>query len=143
MKKDDSFSYLFILLFVSLTNIIFSTYFISVFLAGVVFKIFLESLKKKHYYILSFSILTFLVIEVTQGFKPFSLTLITLFLFYFIIPRIKHTFSSSIISQFIYVFLFYCILFIVTIFYFSFSIDMLTIIGYNFLIDIIIVGFII
>ena len=143
MIKNETPPYLLILIFIGITNIIFSTYFISIFLAGVVFKIFLESLKKQYYYILAFSVITFLVIEVIQGFKPFSLTLIALFLFYFIIPRIKHTFSSSIMSEFIYIFLFYLVLLVVTIFYTPFSINMLYVVIYNFLIDIIIVGFII
>jgi len=143
MKKNDSLPHFLILIFVALINIICSTYFISVLLAGVVFKIFLKSLKKRYYSMLTFSMLTFLVIEVTQGFKPFSLTIITFFLFYFIIPRIKHTFSSSIISEFIYIFLFYFIVFIVTIYYLQFNMDILYKISYNFLIDIIIVGFII
>ena len=141
MKNNDVPPYGWILILISIVNIIFSTYFISIFLAGVVFKIFLESLKKQYYYILTFSIVTFLIIEVVQGFKLFLLTAIALFLYYFIIPRIKHTFSSSIMSEFIYIFLFYLLTFIVTIFYTLFNINMLYIFIYNFLIDIIIVGF--
>lgn len=143
MNKNNTPPYGLILIFISITNIIFSTYFISIFLAGVVFKIFFESLKKQYNYILSFSVVTFLVIEVVQGFNPFSLTLIALFLSYFIIPRIKHTFSSAIMLEFIYVLLFYLLVLIVTIFYTPFTISMLYVIIYNFLIDIIIVGFII
>lgn len=143
MKNNYTPPYGGILILISFVNIIFSTYFIAVFLAGVVFKIFLEALKKQYYYILGFSIVTFMIIEVVHGFKPFLLTLIALFLYYFIIPRIKHTFSSSIISEFIFIFLFYLITFVVSIFYMVFTLDMLYIFIYNFIIDIIIVGFII
>jgi hypothetical protein len=141
LKKNDTPQYSWILIVIAIINIIFSTSFISIFLAGVVFKIFLESLKKQYYYILTFSIFTFLIIEVVQGFQPFLLTAIALFLYYFIIPRIKHTFSSSIMSEFIFIFLFYLMIFIVSIFYMVFNINILYIFIYNFVIDIILVGF--
>jgi len=143
LKHNYNPPYSGILLLIAFVNIIFSTYFISLFLTGVVFKIFLVSFKKEHYYILAFSILTFLVIEVVQGFKPFSLTIISLFLYYFIIPRIKHTFSSSIISEFIFIFLFYVCLFVSILFYSVFKIEIVWILVYNFIIDIILVGLLI
>jgi len=108
---------------------------------GVVFKIFLESLKKRYNYILLFSIITFLIIEVVQGLKPFLLTASALVIYYFIIPKMKHTFSSSIMSEFIFILLFYIILFVVTMFFTIFNLNMLYIFLYNFLVDIIIVGF--
>jgi len=141
LKKNDTLLYGEILIVISITNIISSVYFVPVFLAGVVFKIFLISLKKEYYYILAFSVITFLIIEVVQGFKPFLLTASALFLCYFVIPRIKHTFSSSLISEVIFILLFYSTIFVVTIFNATFSMNMLTIFLYNFLIDIIIVGF--
>lgn len=143
MKKDNDFPYGGILILISFVNIIFSTYFIAFFLAGVVFKIFLVSLKKQHYYILTFSIFTFLLIEVVQGLKPFLFTGVSLLLYYIVIPKIKHTFSSSLISEFIFIFLFYFATFMVTIFFATAKIDIVLIFLVNFIIDIIIVGLII
>jgi len=143
LKPNYTPQYSEILILICIINIIFSTYFVTVFLVGVVFKIFLESLKKQHYYILGFSIVSFMIIEVIQGFKLFSLTAIALFLYYFIIPRIKHTFSSSVMSEFIYIFLFYLITFIVNIFYSALTLNVYYVYLYNFIIDIIVVGFII
>jgi len=142
LKPNYTAPYSGILILICIINIIFSTYFITVFLVGVVFKIFLESLKKQYYYILGFSIVSFMIIEVVHGFKLFSLTATALFLYYFIIPKIKHTFSSSAISEFIYIFLFYLITFIVNIFYSALTINVYYVYLYNFIIDIIIVGFI-
>ncbi len=143
MKPNYTPPYSGILILICIINIIFSTYFVTVFLVGVVFKIFLVSLKKQYYYILGFSIVAFMVIEVVQGFKLFSLTATALFLYYFIIPRIKHTFSSLVMSEFIYIFLFYLITFIINIFYSALTLNVYYVYLYNFIIDIIVVGFII
>jgi len=142
MRPNYTPPYITILIAINLINILFSAYFIALFLIGVVFKIFLESLRKEHYYILTFVICTFLVIEVTQGFKLFSLSIISLVLYYFIIPRIKHLFSSSIIAEFIFILSFYISLFIVIYFLSGFDSSILLIFLYNFIIDSLIVGFI-
>lgn len=143
MKKNDTPPYGGILIIISIINIISSIYFFPLFLIGIVFKIFLVSLKKEYYYILAFSIITFLIIEVIQGFKPFLLTVSALFLYYFVMPRIKHIFSSSIIFEGMFILLFYSIIFVVTIFDVAFNMNMFYIFLYNFLIDIVIVGFVI
>jgi hypothetical protein len=142
MKSKYEPPYLIILTSISLINIIFSTYFISIFLAGVVFKIFLNSLKKEHYYIFSYSIFTFLVIETTQGVTLFLLTLISLFIYFFVIPRVKHIFSSSIMAEFIFIFFFYISIFVFVQFNNIFNLDIFLIFILNFILDSFIVGFI-
>ncbi len=127
---------------VALGNILFSTYFISVLLVGVVFKIFLDSLEKEYYYLLFFVIFTFLIIEVNQGFKPFSLSLISLFLYYFIIPRLKHLFSSSILISITFIFSFYFAISLMIQFKESLDFDIISVFLYNFILDILIIGFI-
>lgn len=142
MQKDRWSPYLTILVFIGLVNLFFSTYFISILMCGVVFKIFLEVLRKENYYFLFVVIFTFLIIEAAQGLKMFSLTLIALTIYYFIIPKIKHIFSSSIMSELIFIFFFYLGVFISTLFYIPFELDLLKVFLLNFLLDSFIVGFI-
>lgn len=140
MLKKDTPPYLTTLLLVNIVNIIFSSYFISFLLAGVVFKIFSASLRNEHNYLLTFCIITFLVIENTQGFKLFSLTLIALVIYFFIIPKLKQLFSSSLISGFIFIFIFYTFVYFMEQITNPFDMVMLIKLIINFVIDIIIVG---
>jgi len=142
MLKKYTPPYLSILFIISIINIIFSTYFISFFLAGVVFKIFSISIKKGYNYILIFSIITFLVIENTQGVSLFSLTLISLCVYYLIIPRVKHLFSSVLILDFIFIFCFYIIFYLLVQLYSVFDLSVLMTFFVNFFIDILIIGLI-
>lgn len=140
MLKKDTPPYLTTLLLVNIINIIFSSYFISFLLAGVVFKIFSTSLRNEHNYLLTLCIITFLVIENTQGFKLFSLTLIALVIYFFIIPRLKQLFSSSLISGFLFIFIFYVFIYLMEQITNPFDMVMLIKLIINFIIDIIIVG---
>lgn len=142
MLKQNTLPYVFILIVISFCTILFSTYFIAFFLAGVVFKIFSISLRKGYNYILIFTIITFLVIENIQGLKPFVLTGISLFVYYLIIPRLKHLLSSAIISSVIYMISFYLLFYLVVQIQSPFELELLIIFAINFLIDILIVGFI-
>ncbi|MGB5867361.1 MAG: hypothetical protein WBG69_05750 [Arcobacteraceae bacterium] len=142
MLKKYTPPYITILCVISICNILFSTYFISFLLAGVVFKIFSVSLKKGYNYLLILCIITFLIIENTQGLKLFSLTIISLVVYYVIIPRIKHLFSSDLMSGFLYVLSFYLIFYLMVQIQTSFHLDMLIVFFINFIIDIFIVGFI-
>jgi len=142
MLKKYTPPYITILFIISLVNIIFSSYFISFFLAGVVFKILTIAIRKEYNYVFIFSIVTFLIIENTQGLKLFSLTIIALSVYYFIIPRIKHIFSSSIMGDFLYIFSFYIFYYILVQVYSVFDISILIIFLINFIIDLLIVGFI-
>ncbi|MEA2017690.1 MAG: hypothetical protein U9N59_04520 [Campylobacterota bacterium] len=142
MKAKYNPPYIIILTIIALSNIIFSTYFISILLVGVVFKIFLDALKKEYYYLLSFTIFIFLIIEVNQGFKLFSLSLISLFLYYFIIPKLKHLFSSSIMINGTFILSFYLCLAIMIQFFDTLNLDIFLVFLTNFILDIFIIGFI-
>lgn len=142
MLKKYTPPYMTILFIVSLVNIIFSSYFLSFFLAGVVFKILSIAIRKEYNYVFIFSIVTFLIIENTHGLKLFSLTIISLLVYYFIIPRIKHLFSSSIMGDFLYILSFYIFYYVTVQVYSVFDISILIIFLINFVIDLLIVGFI-
>jgi hypothetical protein len=138
--RQNTFSYLPIFFIIIIVNILSSTYFISLFLAGVVFIIFLECLKKEYYYMLILAIFTFFVIENTQGFKFFSLSLISLFLYYFIIPRINHLFSSNALGEIFYIVSFYVAIFLFYIYTNTIDISSYFIFIINLIIDCILVG---
>ena len=142
MLKKYTPPYITILFIACIVNIIFSSYFISFFLAGVVFKILTIAIKEEYNYVFMLSILSFLIIENSQGLKLFSLTIITLLVYYFIIPRIKHLFSSSLIGDLLYIFSFYLLYYMSIQLYSVFDVAILIIFLINFAIDLIIVGFI-
>jgi len=142
MLQKNTPPYITILIIINVANIFFSSTLIPIFLAGVVFNIFTVSMRKGYNNILFLSIVTFLILENTQGVKLFSLTIIALAINFLIIPKIKQLFSSDMLSGFIYIFAFYIL------FYFSiqisnpFDLSVLFVLLANFVIDILIVGFI-
>lgn len=138
IKKE--FPYLFVLLFVLGVNLFFSTYFISILLIGVVFYIFLNVLKKEQLYLFLLVVATFSMIETIHGIKLFSLTLISLFLYYFIIPRLRHIFSSTKMGKIVYVCSFYISFYLFSFFTNYHTSDMYLIFLINFLLDSIVVG---
>lgn len=140
MLKKYEPPYFMILASIIILNAIFSTYYISILFAGVVYKIFLIVLKKEYYYLLLFSIFTFVNIENIQGIPFFTMTVVSLVLYYLIIPKIKHIFSSIFIMEFIFLFIFYCSFLLYS--SVTFSTDLFSILLINFLIDSIIIGFI-
>jgi hypothetical protein len=140
MNKTHNRTYLLTLVMVILVNLFLSTHFLTLFLIGVVFKIFLEVIEKEEYYFLIAVIATFLFIEVTQGFYLFSLILISIVIYYFVLTRIKHLFSSSILSEFVYILLFYIAVFVIHNIKHNIQLDQILLFIYNFLIDSIIIG---
>ncbi|QOG12988.1 hypothetical protein [Arcobacter sp. FWKO B] len=94
-------------------NLIASTHFIALTFAGVVFYASLICFQKKLYYSLFFVLVAFLVIETTQGLKPFSLILISFILYSIILPIVKRFFSVDEINKIIDVVLFYILVTII------------------------------
>jgi len=142
MLKKYTPPYFSILTTVILVNMIFSSYFIAFFLAGVVFQVFKMAIAKGHNYIVLFSILTFLIIENTQGLQLFSLTIIALIVYLVVIPRMKHLFSSNTMSDFLYIFAFYLLFYLLIQIYTSFETSLMSTFLINFFIDILVVGFV-
>ncbi len=140
--NNKTYPYIPILSIIIFINIFFSIYFITIFLAGVIFTLFVKSLEKEYYYILFFTIFTFLFIESIHGIDIFLFTLISAFIYYFFIPRLKHIFSSSLLREVVYIFIFYFIFYIYYLLSNSFNIKYSHFLIINFIIDSLIVGFI-
>ena len=140
---SNKYPYISIFFIIITINIFFSIYFITIFFAGVVFILFMESLKKEYYYIFFLTVFTFLFIESIHGLKTFSLSFISLFLYYFIIPRVKHIFSSLLLSRFIFVLMFYLLFYVYYLILNNYIMEYNYIFIVNLLIDSLIVGFIV
>lgn len=137
----DNLFFLFILLILIITvNTISSIHFLLIMLAGVLFNAFYICLKKRYLYSLFFVALTFLFIEINSGFKPFSLILLSFFLYIFIIPQLERIISIKTINSFLYIILFYIGAIIIWFFNFGFSDNIIMILLLNMLIDLIFFG---
>jgi hypothetical protein len=127
----------FIVLFV---NVLFSANFITIFLAGIVFLVFLETYRLKYYYTLILSIASFGIIESVQGLKLFSLTLLSLFIYTFIIPKVQKTFNIGENNIYLYVAIFYFSFFIFFSFFHSLSFEVFYKVFLNYMLDTFIIG---
>ncbi len=137
---DNPF-FLFIVLIIAITvNTISSIHFLLIMLAGVLFTGFYRCLRKRYLYSLTFIVLAFLFIEINSGLKPFSLTLLSLFIYIFILPKMENSFSYNSVNDYLYISFFYVGL----IFLWSFSLgldeNILFALFINFLIDLIFFG---
>lgn len=112
--KKDTFPYFIVLGAVCFFNIIFTAHFINIFLAGIVFMLFMETVRKKYYYVLLGCFAAFCFIESIHGLSIFSLSLTAVLVYTLIIPQVKHIFSSKVFSKFLYLFIFYLSFFIYT-----------------------------
>lgn len=133
--------HIFILLSIILLNIIFKTYFINIFFVGVVFILFNDYLKRKYYYLFISSIITFLFIESIQGLKGFLFLIISLFLYGFLIPKLRNIFIYSSIKEIVYIFIFYILFFLSYVIIYGTINNVIPIFLLNLLIDTIIIGF--
>lgn len=137
----DNPIFLFILLiFVVTVNIISSIHFFLIMLAGILFTAFYRSLRKRYLYSLFFVTIAFLFIEINTGLKPFSLSLLSLFIYIFILPRMENTVSYNPINSFIYIIFFYLGLLCMWIFQFGLKEEIFTVFAINALIDLIFLG---
>lgn len=137
----DNPLFLFILLILIVTiNTISSIHFLLIMIVGVLFNAFYVCLKNRYLYSLFFVILTFLFIEINSGLKPFSLILLSFFLYVFIIPKIERIISYKGFYPYIFIILFY----LGVIFIWEISFDMadnvLSVLFLNMLIDLIFFG---
>ena len=109
MSKNnlDNPIFLFILLVIAVTiNIISSIHFLLIMLAGILFTAFYRCLRKRFLYSLTFVVIAFLFIEINTGLKPFSLTLLSLFIYIFILPRMEDSISYNSVNSYIYILFF-------------------------------------
>ena len=143
MKKNilDNPFFLFLLFTATvITNTISSVYFLSVMLAGFVFLAFIKCVQNKYYYSIVFISLAMLFIELNNGFPPFSLILLSIFSYVFIIPKIKKVVSFSGLNYFIYILWFYTAMIFIWFLIEGINITLVGTIFLNIIIDFILVG---
>ena len=143
MKKNilnNPFFIFFIFILTIITNTISSIYFISIMLAGFVFLAFITCVKNRYYYSVFFILLSFLFIELNNGFYPFSLIFLAFFSYFFIIPKIKQVMSFSGLNYFIYVLWFYTAIIIIWSFMHTINITLIGTIFLNVIVDFILIG---
>jgi hypothetical protein len=137
----DNPIFLFILLVLIVTvNAISSIHFLLVIFAGILFTAFYRCLKKRYLYSLTFVVIAFLFIEINTGLKPFSLTLLSLFIYVFILPKEESYTSYNLSSSYIYIIFFYIGLLIMWSIMFGFDLNILIALFINLLIDLIFFG---
>jgi hypothetical protein len=104
---DNPFFLFILLLIVVSINTISSIHFLLVMFAGILFTAFYRCLRKRYLYSLTFVVMAFLFIEINSGLKPFSLSLLSLFIYIFILPKVENsnTYNSS--NSYIYIIIFY------------------------------------
>ena len=100
---DNPIFLLTILILAVISNLIASVHFLLVLFVGIIFTAFYRTLKKRYYYLFFLVIIAFLLIEINSGLKPFSLSLLSFFIYIFIIPR----YESNSFSSLVYVIFFY------------------------------------
>ena len=137
----DNPIFLFTFLLVAITiNTISSIHFLLIMLAGVTFVAFYTCLKRKYLYSLLFVVLTFFFIEINSGLKPFSLTLLSLFIYIFIIPKTHRIMSFSSLNEYIYILIFYLGVFFIWVMTIGMSDSFIAIIFVNIIIDLLFFG---
>lgn len=125
---------------VGVFNIFLPIHFISILLSGVIYIAFSRSLQKKYYYSLFFLVIAFMIIEVSQGLKIFSLSLLAFFIYLFIAPKIKSVLSSDSLYVITIIFIFYVGVLILYKFLGEVDIELISILLLNFFIDIFLVS---
>ena len=137
---DNPFFLFIILSLVVMVNTISSIHFLLVMFAGILFTIFYRCLKERYLYSLAFVVIAFLFIEINTGLKPFSLTLLSLFIYVFILPKEESYTSYNLSSSYIYIIFFYIGLLIMWSIMFGFDLNILIALFINLLIDLIFFG---
>ncbi|OCL82446.1 hypothetical protein [Arcobacter porcinus] len=117
MSRNSLDSPIFIVIFLStlvFISIFASSFFIILPFAGILSIAFYRTLKQEYYYSFAFVLFAFLIVELNMGLKPFSLALISYFIYLFIIPQ----YEQDKINNYLYIIFFYIgMLILFTIFY--------------------------
>ncbi len=138
----DNHYFIFLLLIITaIITTISSIYFFSIMLAGILFLAFMRCLKQKAYYSLSFILISFLFVELNNGFKPFSLILLATFVYTFIVPYIKRVISLRDLNNYVYIICFYIGIAIIWALTVKSSFALVGMLLFNLLLDFIIFGF--
>ena len=137
----DNPIFLFIVLIMAITvNIISSIHFLLIMFAGILFTAFYRCLRKRYLYSLTFVVIAFLFIEINTGLKPFTLTLLSLFIYVFILPKDENHTSYNLSSSYIYIIFFYLGLLILWSIIFELNTTILFTLFINVIIDLLFFG---
>lgn len=129
-----------VLLLIIAVNTISSIHFLLIMFAGILFTAFYRCLKKRYLYSLTFVVITFLFIEINTGLKPFSMTLLSLFIYIFILPRDESQTSYNSSSAYLYIIFFYIGLIVMWSILFGIHPHLIATLIINALIDLIFLG---
>jgi len=132
----------FMFVIVSGINILMPVHFISILMAGFVFMAFLYCIQYKYYYSLFFIIMTFIFIEISSGLNIGTLSLLSFFIYLFLIPRIKYFLSSKIFYLVILNMIFYFGVFILFLMNSEMNQTLVSKIILNYILDIFLISFI-
>ncbi|MDD2292531.1 MAG: hypothetical protein PHV52_09700 [Aliarcobacter sp.] len=137
----DNPIFLFIVLLIAITvNIISSIHFLLIMFAGILFTAFYRCLRKRYLYSLTFVIIAFLFIEVNMGLKPFTLSLLSLFIYVFVLPKDENHTSYNLSSSYVYIIFFYLGLLILWSIIFELNTQILLTLFANVMIDLLFFG---
>ncbi len=137
---DNPFYIFLFCIFSLIINAISSIYFFPILLLGILFVAFYVCMEKNYTYTLFFLSLTILIIEINNGFKPFSILLLCFFIYAFIIPYITRVLSVDGINLYIYILVFYCGIYILWILNNESSMQLNLTLLINLILDLIIFG---
>lgn len=137
---DNSVVIFILLIFVGIVNIFLPVHFLSLLLLGVIYMAFAKSLERESYYSLSFMIIAFSIVELAQGLKLFSLSLLGFFIYIFIAPRLKNLLSSTKIFTLLIVFIFYVGTAVLFNFLAKIELELIAILLANYFIDILLLA---
>ena len=137
----DNPIFLFIVLLIAITvNIISSIHFLLIMFAGILFTAFYRCLRKRYLYSLTFIVIAFLFIEVNMGLKPFTLSLLSLFIYVFVLPKDENHTSYNLSSSYVYIIFFYLGLLILWSVIFELNTQILLTLFANVMIDLLFFG---
>lgn len=126
---------------VVICNTISSIYFLSIMLAGVVYIAFTRCLKTQNYYPMIYVLLSFLFIELNNGFKPFSIILLGSFIYVYLIPFLTRVMVLDSLSEFLQIVLLYIGMIIIWSITNEANFLLFKIVFLNFILDLILIGF--
>lgn len=137
----DNPIFLFIVLLIAITvNIISSIHFLLIMFAGILFTAFYRCLRKRYLYSLTFVVIAFLFIEVNIGLKPFTLSLLSLFIYVFVLPKDENHTSYNLSSSYVYIIFFYLGLLILWAIIFGLNTTIILTLFINVIIDLLFFG---
>lgn len=126
-----------------LINTLLSTHFMLITFAGILFNAFYLSLKNRYFYSLIFIVFAYFIVEINFGLKPLILTILSFFIYIFILPNFEKSFSMYFLIKYIRIIIFYIGIILIWELFFSLEFEIISVLFINALIDIFIQRFII